>query len=91
MKKQKTNTHQVDAVVIPISHVVLQHRDGIAPTKKEIKQAIIQRLLDIYYAPFGEFYEKDRETWDRERQILVLRCEWNKMTVEELLSSLSEG
>lgn len=64
------------------------HRAGVPPTKSEIKQIIIQRLLDIEYAPEGRFYEEDQETWDRERQMLVLRCGWNAMSTEELLSSL---
>lgn len=66
------------------------HRAGVAPTKSEIKQIIIQRLLDIEYAPEGSFYEHDREAWDTERQMLVLRCGWNAISAEELLASLRE-
>ena len=89
--KKKAIKVQVQPVVIPVSQVVLLHRDGIAPTKQEIKQAIIQRLLDIEYAPGDDFWKDDRETWDTERQFLVLRCGWNKMSAQQLLASLSEG
>jgi len=69
---------------------ILRHRDGIPPTKSEIKQAIIQRLLDIEYCPGTNFQKEEPEAWERERQMLVLRCEWNKISCEELLKSLAD-
>ena len=91
MKSKRAIPAQVQPVVILVSHIVLLHRVGVAPTKQEIKQAIIQRLLDIEYAPGGDFWKYDRETWDMERQTLVLRCGWKKMNAQKLLASLSEG
>ena len=60
------------------------------PTKTEIKQAIIQRLLDIEYCPGSDFQKEDPDTWDVERQMLVLRCGWNNMSCEDLLAGLNE-
>lgn len=73
-----------------MSSAILSHQGGVGPTKTEIKQAIIQRLLDIEYAPGTEFHREDPDAWDRERQTLVLRVGWNNMTLEELVASLPE-
>jgi len=50
---------------------ILRHRDGIPPTKSEIKQAIIQRLLDIEYCPGTNFQKEAPESWERELQLRV--------------------
>ena len=69
---------------------ILEHRPNIAPTQSEIKQVIIQRLLDIEYPPCGGFYENDRDKWDTERQLLVLRMDWNTKSAITLLLMMEE-
>ena len=71
-------------------YCILEHKPGVGPTKNEIKQAVIQRLLDIEYAPRSRFHEEDPDSWDTERQMLVLRCGWNNMSLEELIELLPE-
>ncbi|MBU2068044.1 MAG: hypothetical protein ABII95_00530 [Patescibacteria group bacterium] len=73
-----------------MSLAILNHKEGQRPTKNEIKQAIIQRFLDVEYAPGTKFHKEDPNAWDRERQMLVLRLGWNNMTLEELVAGLPE-
>jgi len=70
------------------SQVILSHKAGVPPTKEEIRQVIIQRLLDIEYAPSGGYYKNDRDGWDIDRQMLVMLAGWNNMSAEELLSKI---
>ena len=58
--------------------------------KSDVKQFIIQGLLEEECPHKGSFYEQCRDEWDVERQALVLRCGWNKMTAEQLLAQLPE-
>ena len=67
---------------------IMEHKPGIPPTKEEIKQAIIQRLLDIEYPPGSNFHKEDPDKWDIERQMLVIRVGWNRMSAIELLNGL---
>jgi len=69
---------------------ILEHKSRIGPTKSEIKQVVIQRLLDIEYGPGSRFHKEDPDTWDSERQMLVLRCGWNTMSLKELIDLLPE-
>jgi len=73
-----------------MSSCIISHQEGRGPTKMEIKQAIIQRLLDMKYAPGTKFHKEDPDVWDTERQMLVLRVGWNSMSLEELVASLPE-
>jgi len=69
---------------------ILDHKPKQAPNREEIRQAIIQRLLDIEYPPGTKFHKEDSDTWDIERQSLVLKVGWNNMSLEELVAGLQE-
>jgi len=73
-----------------MSSAILIHKKGRGPTKREIKQAVIQRLLDVEYAPGTRFHKANSDVWETKRQMLVLRAEWNNITLEELIAGLPE-
>ena len=74
-----------------MAETILYHTPRVPPTKSEIKQVIIQRLLDIEYPPDSRFHREDPDGWDTERQMLVLRASWNTMTLEDLAKGLKDG